>query len=352
MQQLRRSLLGLSATLVFSFACLAPVALPAADAKKSSARKSDARKQDDLRLQKIFAGQAPKDLRDLRLMETRQKELIERVRKYTVAVRVGQAHGSGVLVSKDGFILTAAHVAQRKGLLVEVRLASGEVARGRTLGMYFGTDAGLMKMEPLKRNGKPVEWPHAELGLSDKLRPGQWCLAAGHPGGFQEARKAVFRVGRILSSQSEVIKTDCPLIGGDSGGPLFDMAGDVIGIHSRIGNSLTQNLHVPANMYAENWDRLAKSEEWGQLPGMRPVIGVSGDRNDDEALIRRVTPGGAAARAGIQKDDVVLRFDGMEIDSFRDLQAAIAKRRPGQRVQVVVRRGEKRINLTLRIEGR
>src|SRR5205807_4246056 len=107
-----------------------------------------------------------------------------------------------------------------------------------------------------------------------------WCVVTGHPGGFRPGRSPVVRVGRILelnlTSPRAYLRTDCTLVGGDSGGPLFDMHGRVIGIHSRIGGSITANLHVPVDTYRETWDRLVKGERWGGGIG-RPVRPTQGE---------------------------------------------------------------------------
>ena len=168
-----------------------------------------------------------------------------------MCIRVGPAQGSGVLISPDGYILTAAHVAQTPDESAVITLHDGTEVKGKTLGMDRDIDAGLVKIEDPPRNGSA--WPFVEMGSSGEIRPGQWCIVTGHPGGYQKGRDPVFRVGRVLGRDAKVIVTDCPLIGGDSGGPLFDFDGNVIGIHSRIGAPLTVNMHVPVNAYAEGW---------------------------------------------------------------------------------------------------
>src|SRR5207237_1038368 len=87
------------------------------------------------------------------------------------------------------------------------------------------------------------------------------------PGGYQEKRTPVLRLGRVLNASEKSVTTDCTLVGGDSGGPLFDLDGKVIGIHSRIGPSIAFNVHVPVSTYADTWERLAASETWGSMFG-------------------------------------------------------------------------------------
>ncbi len=146
--------------------------------------------------------------------------------------------------------------------------------------MNKSVDAALLKIEPPVLRDKPVEWPYAEMGDTADLTPGSWCMALGHPGGYQDDRRPVVRFGRILSINRSVMESDCKLVGGDSGGPLFDMTGRVIGIHSRIGSKVTKNLHVPVNNYRADWERLARGNSWGSLLDVsgRPVIGVLGEK--------------------------------------------------------------------------
>ena len=216
-------------------------------------------------LQRIYFSGVPQSMDDLRSMDHYQQELVKQVSRVTVGIQIGATQGSGVIVSKDGYVLTAAHVAGGAGLEVRVVMPDGQKVRGTTLGMNKGVDAALLKIVPQNRDGKPIEWPYAQMGRTAELAAGSWCMALGHPGGYQDDRQPVARFGRILSLDKSVIVTDCKLVGGDSGGPLFDMEGHVIGVHSRIGGKVTKNLHVPIDTYEDNWDRLARGDTWGSL---------------------------------------------------------------------------------------
>jgi len=110
------------------------------------------------------------------------------------------------------------------------------------------------------------KYPFCELGKVSDMKKGTWCIAIGHPGGYKEGRSPVVRVGRILENNSEYVRTDCTLVGGDSGGPLFDMHGRVIGINSRIGQTLTSNMHVPVDTFRDTWGRLAQGDRWDRAP--------------------------------------------------------------------------------------
>ena len=205
----------------------------------------------------------PKDVAELRAIEEQVRNVVANVLTRTVAVRVGAAQGCGVIVSEEGHVLTAGHVAGKPGQQVRFTFADGKTAKGTTLGIHRRADAGLMRITD------EGQWPFVEMGQSGGLRPGCWCVAVGHPLGYQEGRPPVVRVGRVLRLEETVIQTDCPLVAGDSGGPLFDLDGKVVGINSRIAASSTSmNYHVPIDVYHQCWDRLVDGEAWDDgVPG-------------------------------------------------------------------------------------
>jgi serine protease Do len=196
----------------------------------------------------------PKDLAGFQELEIQIKAVVHKVLPAVVGIQIGTNAGSGVIVSEDGIVMTAGHVVGKPGQQVTFFLADGKPVKGITLGMSASADAGLMKITD------PGKWPYAQMGNSESLKPGTWCLAVGHPLGYRPGRPPVVRVGRILQKSEGMIQTDCPLVGGDSGGPLLDLDGKVIGINSRIGLPTDINLHVPVNVFREMWDRMLKGE--------------------------------------------------------------------------------------------
>jgi serine protease Do len=173
----------------------------------------------------------------------------------------------------------------------------------------------------------------------------------GHPGGYQEDRGAVLRLGRVLLSDDEAITTNCTLVGGDSGGPLFDMDGRVIGINSRIAERLTTNMHVPVNAYNERgaWNRLVNGEVWGHMPGQDPWLGVGGDGESKGAKIASVTPKSPAEKYGLQPGDIVIGFDGREIGDFEALKKAVADCQPDEWVRLKILRGDREHTIGMRL---
>ncbi|MEM9645540.1 MAG: S1C family serine protease [Planctomycetota bacterium] len=295
----------------------------------------------------LRGGGVPDSLNELRLLEEQSQKVAKVGEKCTVGVRIGAAQGCGVIITQSGLVLTAAHVAMRPGKRARVLLWDGRVVTARTLGMNKEVDAGLLRIEPGQNQGRP--WLCASPGTSKNLLPGMWCIATGHPGGHDRSRGAVTRVGRILGIQSGSIVTDCALIGGDSGGPLFDLQGRLIAIHSRIGNDVAENLHVPVDFYKKDWDRLVAGNSWGVLPGFKPVIGIGGNNSLDTAVVLRVNEDSPAEQSGIQVGDVITQFGDVDITTFESLTRAVADTMPGEQVTIWLTRGEDHYRVRLEI---
>ena len=292
------------------------------------------------RLKKLFAN-TPESVEDLKAMQTHIQNIARLVTPCTVAVQLRGGMGSGVIVSEDGYVLTAGHVVGRPDKEVTFIFPDGKKVKGKTLGADYGIDSGLMK---ITAEGK---WPFVELGDSGDLETGHWCMAIGHPGGFRKDRSPPVRVGRIVHKSGKAIITDCTLVGGDSGGPLFDMSGKVIAIHSRIGDGLKANVHVPVNTYRDSWDRLADGDAWGGRRPGGPVIGVVGETNSEEAKVTRVLGNSPAEKFGVEVGDVITKFDGKEVKTFKGLSDAVAAKEPGDKVKVELKRNDETITLEL-----
>lgn len=271
-------------------------------------------------------------------VQTKVQTQLERVRKALVVLRNGDGTASGVIVSPSGLILTAAHVTMKPGSRISVVLPDGSTTIASSLGLDNTTDAGLAEM----RDKKKV-WPYVDVERDvGKVDVGNWCFAIGHPGGWDEARGLVLRVGRVLKQTANSLQTDCVLMGGDSGGPLFDLNGRVIGIHSQIWTGRNQNMHVSMAPFLRSWDRMKGSEiikTWGI--GSGGFLGVAPAMADDgKVLVEEVVDGSPAARAGLRDGDVLLQVDREPLLDDRHFSAMVRQRAAGDVITVKLRRGE------------
>lgn len=297
----------------------------------------------------------PNKLEDLNYIQKRVTEVVKKVTPAVVGIQIGNSAGSGVVISEDGYVLTAGHVSGDANKQAFVILPSGKRLKAKTLGANKSIDSGLIKIE--NASGMPF----VDLGESKSLNKGQWVVSIGHPGGYMDGRAPVVRVGRILQKNSTVLQTDCTLVGGDSGGPLFDLEGRVVGIHSRIGAGLALNYHVPADTYRETWDRLALGEVWtdnplGNLFSTRvpPWLGVELDakKNGSGVMIVKVVPGSPAEKGGLLPGDQLWKLGGVELLKPEDFTTQMREKRVGVEIGLtILRKGEemeKRVRLVRR----
>src|SRR5262249_24520783 len=140
----------------------------------------------------------PESLDDLKAIQSQVKKVLEKVIPCTVGVQIGGASGSGVIVSEDGLVLTAGHVSGKPGQKCRIILSDGKTIEGKSLGRNERMDSGMFK---ITAEGK---WPFCDMGASEDLKSGQWCIATGHPNGYQKGRAPVVRLGRIISSGKNV----------------------------------------------------------------------------------------------------------------------------------------------------
>jgi serine protease Do len=330
---------GLTGVVVWAgLLCLFPFYPPPATAKPSPVAPHE--------LPDTLRASVPADIEELRAIEQKVADVVKRVAPAVVAVRVGSSAGTAVIISEDGYALSAAHVGGAPDREVTFTFPDGRKATGRTLGRNLDMDSGLMKITD------PGPWPHVDVCDPENARVGDWVLALGHPGGFVAERPVVVRLGRIIRLRG-IVQTDCTLISGDSGGPLFDMEGHVIGIHSRISESTSDNYHVPVGTYLATWDRLANSETWGgRPPPSRSTIGVRAMDTPDGCRIESLVEEGPAAKAGMQPGDIVLRVNDQEISDTAALVRSIREINPGNDANLLVRREGVELSFNLTVELR
>jgi serine protease Do len=298
-----------------------------------------------------------RDLADLAKIQAKVEAVSAKVLPSTVALISEDtgSSGSGVITTADGLILTAAHVIQGAEELMVV-FPNGSQVKGKVLGANYSKDIGMVQII------KPGPWPFVGMGASKPLAAGDWVIALGHSAGFDAARTPPVRFGRVVSKgPGNFLTTDCTLIGGDSGGPLFDLDGNIIGINSSIGLSLTNNNHAGIDGFRLDWKRLLAGEAWGQLqmnpfanPEM-PVLGIGAQdgRGRGGVTVGEVAPRSPAAAAGLRIGDVIEQLDDKPIRNFRELTVLLAKREAGDEIKLQVKRDTRSsaINVTLARRG-
>jgi serine protease Do len=303
-----------------------------------------------------FAYEPAATVADLVNLEKKVAEVSSKTMPATVALvseKTGSS-GSGVLVSEDGLILTAAHVVQ--GMKeVDVYFSDGKKWLGKVLGANFSKDIGMVKMI------EAGPWPVVKMGESKPLEAGDWVIALGHSAGFDPARTPPVRFGRVMSDgPGNYFTTDCTLIGGDSGGPLFDLDGKLVGINSSIGESWKNNNHAGVDGFREDWDRLLAGETWGTLQmnpmanPETPVLGIGMGMNEgaDGVIVYKVEPNSPAAAAGVRVGDLIHSVDGDRVREGAELQQVLVKREVGDTVKLGIVRGETEIEIGVELVKR
>jgi serine protease Do len=296
---------------------------------------------------------APDSRKDLETLQSSLIQALPKARAATVCIDLGEGTGSGVIVSAEGLILTAAHVSTGVKKKVTVILEDGTKLRGRTLGLVADTDAAMIQIED------KGTYPFVELDRAEATRLGDWVFSLGHSGGFDKERGSVVRLGRLVRVANSTFQSDCTLIGGDSGGPLFDLRGKLIGIHSRVGQQLQSNMHVPMSEYLTNWEGMLKSEFIGEGPfAEKPVkgsgfLGLATEARAEGGL--RVTKVGSkspAEEAGIKDGDVLLKLDETVLETREQMQGLLKEMAAGDEITLETTRGGKAKTLTLNLGAR
>ncbi|HWI14055.1 MAG TPA: DegQ family serine endoprotease, partial [Burkholderiales bacterium] len=258
-----------------------------------------------------------------------------------------QSLGSGFIISPDGYLLTNAHVVEAADEIT-VKLTDKRELKAKVIGFDKRTDIALLKIDAA---GLPV----VRLGDPTKLRVGEWVIAIGSPFGFENSVTAgiVSAKGRSLPQENFVpfIQTDVAVNPGNSGGPLFNLRGEVVGINSQIysrtGGFMGLSFAIPIDVAQDvaNQLKTAGKVTRGRIgvviqPLTRELADGFGLKNPQGALVNSVEKGGPAEKAGIEAGDVILRFDGKPVSSSEDLPRMVGSTKPGTRVPIQVWRNK------------
>lgn len=278
----------------------------------------------------------------------------------TPQTREAQSLGSGFIISADGYLVTNNHVitAEGKGEVesITVTLPSGDEYPAKLIGKDAASDLAVLKISAKK----PL--PFVKFGDSRHARVGDWVIAIGNPFGLggtvtSGIISAVYRNTGNGGAYDRYLQTDAAINRGNSGGPMFDMAGQVIGINNAIfsptGGSVGIGFAIPAETASPIVQKLIKGEtiQRGYLgvriqPLNEDLADSLGLEHNKGEFIQAVEPDGAAAKAGIQAGDVIVKVNGQEVTRDQTLSYLVANVTPGTRVPVELIRGGRRMTVT------
>jgi serine protease Do len=267
--------------------------------------------------------------------------------------------GSGILISKDGEILTNYHVV-RNADAIKVKLADQTEFEARLIGKDGRTDLAMIK---IRRSGGNL--PFARLGSSSQLDVGDWVMAIGNPFGLEHTVTAgiVSAKGRVIGAgpYDNFIQTDASINPGNSGGPLINAAGEVVGVNSAIfsqtGGNVGIGFAIPIDLAKKVADQLRKNGKvvrgWLGIraqnvsPQLASSLGIV--RSGEMAVVTEVTEGSPAAEAGIKSSDIVVEFNGKPVPRSHDFPSVIADTSPGQKVTLKIIREKKEQTVAVKI---
>ena len=258
-----------------------------------------------------------------------------------------QSLGSGFIISADGFVLTNAHVVEAADEIT-VKLTDKRELKAKVIGSDRRTDIALLKIDA---NGLPF----VRFGNPERLRVGEWVVAIGSPFGFENTVTAgiVSAKGRSLPQENFVpfIQTDVAVNPGNSGGPLFNLRGEVVGInsaiYSRTGGFMGLSFAIPIDVANDIVQQLKSVGRVirGRIgvviqPVTKELADSFGLQKPQGALVSSVEKGGPAEKAGVEAGDVILRFDGKPVSASEDLPRIVGGTKPGNRVPMQVWRNK------------
>jgi serine protease Do len=270
--------------------------------------------------------------------------------------RRAQSLGSGFIIDESGIIVTNNHVVEGAETIT-ITLHDDTQFEGTLLGTDESTDLAVVKIEPGDMKLVATEWSDSDLA-----RVGDWIVAIGNPFGLGSTVTAGIISAKARDIRSgpydSFIQTDASINRGNSGGPSFDIEGRVVGVNTAIfspsGGSVGIGFAIPSNIAANIVDQLATRGEVRRgflgtriMPVGTDEAEVLGMDNPRGALVRSLIETGPAKEAGIEPGDVIIRFDGKDVKTARDLPLMVAQTPVGKQVRVVVWRDGEEVTVSL-----
>jgi len=265
--------------------------------------------------------------------------------------------GSGFIISDDGFIVTNNHVVE-EAETIKITLSNDKIYNAEVIGLDPRMDLALLKINPEE------DLPYVSFGDSENSKVGEWVVAIGNPFGLGGTVTAgiISALGRNIGSgpYDHFIQTDAPINKGNSGGPLFNMDGEVIGvntmIYSQTGGSVGIGFSIPSDLVKPVIDQLKKYGEtrrgWLGVMIQNVTEELAKDMDLDEAkgaLVQQVVKDGPAYKAGIEEGDVIIGYNKEEINDMRDLTTKVANTDIGKKIKIKLIRFGKEVELKVKI---
>ena len=265
--------------------------------------------------------------------------------------------GSGFIISEDGYVITNNHVVREADEVI-VRMSDRSEFTAEIIGSDPRSDIAVLKIET------DTKLPSVKLGSSDQLEVGEWVLAIGSPFGFDYSVTAgiVSAKGRSLPNENYVpfIQTDVAINPGNSGGPLFNLDGEVVGVNSQIysrtggfmGVSFAIPIQVVMNVYQQLRDKGSVTRGWLGVLIQDVTQELAESFNMEKpkgALVSKVLDDSPAKKGGVETGDVIVTFDGVEVERSSDLPPIVGTTQVGDKIDVKVIRGGKAKQLKVEI---
>ena len=276
-------------------------------------------------------------------------EIYKRSQSAVVEIQAGNATGTGFVVDEQGHVVTNEHVVG-DSQTVQIRFADESEEQARVIGNDPSTDIALLKVDLTGHNVTPVQ-----LGSSAGVEVGDPVYAIGNPFGLERTLTAgiVSAVNRDITAPNnftinDVIQTDAPVNPGNSGGPLLDAAGNVIGVVSQIqsenGGNIGIGYAVPSDTVRNDVDTLKSGGDVEHA-----YLGVRLQETDNGVSLSAVLKDEPGEKAGLEADDVILEVDGKKVESASDIQRAVNAHKPGAKLALTIERGgdERTVTVTL-----
>jgi serine protease Do len=274
-----------------------------------------------------------------------------------------RALGSGVIIGRDGYIITNNHVVEHADD-IRVQLYDGNTLKAKLVGADPGTDLAVIKIDP------PEDMKYASFGDSDRMKVGEWVVAIGSPQGLDwtvtqgivsaKNRTGIGALGP--TGYEDFIQTDASINPGNSGGPLINLNGEVIGINALIisatQGSVGLGFAIPSNMARSISDALIRHGKVVRgylgvnIQDLTPemVKSLKLDKQTKGVIVADVVPESPADKGGIQQGDIVLTYDGKGVENVTQFRNMVASSDPGSTVKVKVLRDKKETELTVKVE--